>query len=268
MRIFDVHDSVGCASSSFAFNPGSEGFRGFRGTAGASPAELSDAANTRAGTCAGGAGVDAESDTVNDDSDDADPGEATDLDDDVDMADVTAPNRSQDGEDFEEEAEDVLGEYLKTKAFGEADIQAMKRPTKASATADIQLMYTTEDVKDPYTGKIVGFQPAERISNGTDGTVYLRTLALILSTESCYNKDYCERRWGDNWVGLSGGLGPLLVDELSGAELHDSLAKMEVSGMTEECRLLTIQDTPSVKSRLRKKEELVDTAVEDLIRQW
>jgi hypothetical protein len=35
-----------------------------------------------------------------DDSDDADPGEATDLEDDVGMADVTAPNRSQDGEDF------------------------------------------------------------------------------------------------------------------------------------------------------------------------
>jgi hypothetical protein len=104
---------------------------------------------------------------------------------------------------------------------------------------------------------------------------YRLTLALfppdVIHADFCYNKDYCEHRWGDNWVGLSGGLGPLLVDELSGAELHDSLAKMEVSGMTEECRLLTItsiQDTPSVKSRLRKEEELVDTAVEDLIRQW
>jgi hypothetical protein len=31
----------------------------------------------------------------------------------------------------------------------------MKRPTKASATADIALMYTPEDVKDPHTGKTV-----------------------------------------------------------------------------------------------------------------
>jgi hypothetical protein len=31
----------------------------------------------------------------------------------------------------------------------------MKRPTKANATADIALMYTAEDVKDPHTGKIV-----------------------------------------------------------------------------------------------------------------
>jgi hypothetical protein len=38
------------------------------------------------------------------------------------MPDATAPNTS-DGEDLEEEAEDVLGEYLKTKAFGEADIE-------------------------------------------------------------------------------------------------------------------------------------------------
>jgi hypothetical protein len=53
--------------------------------------------------------------------------------------------------------------------------------------------------------------------------------------------------------------------------MHDALVEMKVPGMTGECRLLTItsiQDTPSVKSRLRKEEEYIDKAVEDLIRQW
>jgi hypothetical protein len=56
------------------------------------------------------------------DSDDAASGDDTEPEDDVDMPDATAPNTS-DGEDLEEEAEDALGEYLKTKAFGEADIE-------------------------------------------------------------------------------------------------------------------------------------------------
>ncbi|KAJ7846163.1 hypothetical protein B0H13DRAFT_1907951 [Mycena leptocephala] len=45
---------------------------------------------------------------------------------------------------------------------------AMKRPTKASATPHIQLMYTAEDVKDPHTGKITlrHYIQCVRISHG------------------------------------------------------------------------------------------------------
>ncbi|KAF8144679.1 hypothetical protein K438DRAFT_1992602 [Mycena galopus ATCC 62051] len=104
---------------------------------------------------------------------------------------------------------------------------------------------------------------------------YRLTLAFfppdVVHGTICYDNTYCGTRWAETWVGLSGGLGTLLRDELSCAEMHDALVEMEVPGMTRECRLLTItsiQDTPSVKSRLRKEEEYIDKAVEDLIRQW
>ncbi|KAJ6595271.1 hypothetical protein B0H10DRAFT_1960548 [Mycena sp. CBHHK59/15] len=67
------------------------------------------------------------------------------------------------------------------------------------------------------------------------------------------------------------GLGNLLKDELSGAEVHDALSDMPVPGMTGECRLLTItsiQDTPAGKSLLRKEEEYMDKAVEALVKEW
>ncbi|KAJ7705164.1 hypothetical protein B0H14DRAFT_2647406 [Mycena olivaceomarginata] len=53
--------------------------------------------------------------------------------------------------------------------------------------------------------------------------------------------------WVDNWMGMFGGVGNLLKDGLTGLEMHDALGDMDVSGMTGECRLLTItsiQDTP------------------------
>ncbi|KAJ7714867.1 hypothetical protein B0H16DRAFT_1898951 [Mycena metata] len=84
-------------------------------------------------------------------------------------------------------------------------------------------------------------------------------------------RTHAQSRWEANWVGLTGGLGTLLMDEVSGAEMHDGLSEMEVPGMTGECRLLTItsiQDTPSEKSLLRKEEQLVETAVEALIKTW
>ncbi|KAJ7878201.1 hypothetical protein B0H13DRAFT_2346745 [Mycena leptocephala] len=63
---------------------------------------------------------------------------------------------------------------------------------------------------------------------------YRLTLALfppdVIHADFCYNKDYCERRWGDNWVGLSGGLGPLLVDELSGAVSRQALGRPGCGG--------------------------------------
>ncbi|KAJ7435710.1 hypothetical protein B0H11DRAFT_2113107, partial [Mycena galericulata] len=76
--------------------------------------------------------------------------------------------------------------------------------------------------------------------------------------------------WAKNWVGISGGLGTLLKDEISGSDLHDALHEMVVPGMNEECRVLTvtsIQDTPDGKSLL-KEEEYIDNAVEALIKQW
>ncbi|KAJ7700202.1 hypothetical protein B0H16DRAFT_1705705 [Mycena metata] len=104
---------------------------------------------------------------------------------------------------------------------------------------------------------------------------YRLTLAFfppdVVHAHFCYDKAYCQSRWEANWVGLTGGLGTLLMDEVSGAEMHDGLSEMEVPGMTGECRLLTItsiQDTPSEKSLLRKEEQLVETAVEALIKTW
>lgn len=101
------------------------------------------------------------------------------------------------------------------------------------------------------------------------------TLALfppdVVHSGVCYSENYCTKCWSDNWVGMSGGLGTLLKDELSGLEVHDALADMPVPGMTEECRLLTItsiQDTPSAKSLLRKEEDIIDKAVEALIKEW
>ncbi|KAJ7487741.1 hypothetical protein B0H11DRAFT_2014598 [Mycena galericulata] len=88
---------------------------------------------------------------------------------------------------------------------------------------------------------------------------------------SCYDNRYCGESWAKNWVGISGGLGTLLKDEISGSDLHDALHEMVVPGMNEECRVLTvtsIQDTPDGKSLLKKEEEYIDNAVEALIKQW
>ncbi|KAJ7259954.1 hypothetical protein B0H12DRAFT_1069855 [Mycena haematopus] len=104
---------------------------------------------------------------------------------------------------------------------------------------------------------------------------YRLTLALfppdVVHANFCYDNTSCGTRWAENWVGLSGGLGALLRDAVSGAEMHDALSDMEVPGMTIECCLLTItsiQDTPSVKSRLRREDEYVEKAVALLISQW
>ncbi|KAJ7088974.1 hypothetical protein C8R44DRAFT_892596 [Mycena epipterygia] len=101
------------------------------------------------------------------------------------------------------------------------------------------------------------------------------TLALFppdaVHANFCYDNEYCGSRWAENWVGMSGGLGTLLKDELSGAEMHDALVEMKVPGMTGECRLLTItsiQDTAAAKSLLRKEDDYVDKAVAALIRDW
>ena len=87
----------------------------------------------------------------------------------------------------------------------------------------------------------------------------------------CYNNEYCSDAWVKNWVGISGSLGSLLKEEMSGTEMHDALNEMAVPGMWEECRILTItsiQDTPTGKSLLKKEEEFVDAAVEALIKEW
>ncbi|KAJ7777921.1 hypothetical protein DFH07DRAFT_1056285 [Mycena maculata] len=87
----------------------------------------------------------------------------------------------------------------------------------------------------------------------------------------CYNNNFCGGEWARNWVGISGGLGSLLKDEMSGSEIHDALNEMRVPGMNEECRILTIssiQDTPNGKSLLKKEEDLIEEAVESLIKQW
>ncbi|KAJ7485617.1 hypothetical protein FB451DRAFT_1392350 [Mycena latifolia] len=42
----------------------------------------------------------------------------------------------------------------------------------------------------------------------------------------CYDKDYCGDSWMKNWVGISGGLGSLLKDEMSGLEMLDALSRM------------------------------------------
>ncbi|KAJ6530482.1 hypothetical protein DFH09DRAFT_1093529 [Mycena vulgaris] len=106
-------------------------------------------------------------------------------------------------------------------------------------------------------------------------TQYRLTLALFppdtVHASFCYDQEYCGKSWADNWVGMAGGLGTLLRDELSGSEMHDALVDMQVPGMTGECRLLTItsiQDSPTKKSLLRKEEEFIDAAVEALIRMW
>ncbi|KAJ6600117.1 hypothetical protein B0H10DRAFT_1824948 [Mycena sp. CBHHK59/15] len=101
------------------------------------------------------------------------------------------------------------------------------------------------------------------------------TLALfppnVVHANFCYDNEYCTNCWAQNWVGMSGGLGNLLKDEISGAEVHDALSDMPVPGMTGECRLLTItsiQDTPAGKSLLRKEEEYMDKVVEALVKEW
>ncbi|KAJ7484508.1 hypothetical protein FB451DRAFT_1169557 [Mycena latifolia] len=101
------------------------------------------------------------------------------------------------------------------------------------------------------------------------------TLALfppeVVHANFCYDNQYCANHWAENWVGMSGVVGTLLKDELSGAEMHDALSGMQVPGMTGECCLLTItsiQDTPAAKSLLRKEEEYIDNAVEALIKDW
>ncbi|KAJ7468188.1 hypothetical protein FB451DRAFT_1401436 [Mycena latifolia] len=101
------------------------------------------------------------------------------------------------------------------------------------------------------------------------------TLALfppeVVHANFCYDNQYCANHWAENWVGMSGVVGTLLKDELSGAEMHDALSGMQVPGMTGECRLLTItsiQDTPAAKSLLRKEEEYIDNTVEALIKDW
>ncbi|KAJ6552914.1 hypothetical protein B0H19DRAFT_1370691 [Mycena capillaripes] len=106
-------------------------------------------------------------------------------------------------------------------------------------------------------------------------TQYRLALALfppeVVHSSLCFSHDYCKRCWVDNWMGMSGGVGNLLKDGLTGSEMHDALGNMEVSGMTGECRLLTItsiQDTPGKKSSLRKEEDIIDKAVEVLIRAW
>lgn len=88
---------------------------------------------------------------------------------------------------------------------------------------------------------------------------------------ACYDHNGCNEIWAHNWVGISGGLGRLLKDEMTGLEMHDALANMEVPGMRAECRIQTIesiQDTPTVKSLLKKEEDYIEEAVAALIKQW
>ncbi|KAJ7615255.1 hypothetical protein DFH06DRAFT_125311 [Mycena polygramma] len=87
-------------------------------------------------------------------SEDADAAQDTEPEDDVDMADATASNSSQHNDSGDDDGEeDPMTEYLKTKAFGEADLEGMQRRKKASATDDVKLMYTADTVDDPHTGK-------------------------------------------------------------------------------------------------------------------
>ncbi|KAJ7729562.1 hypothetical protein B0H16DRAFT_1893824 [Mycena metata] len=83
-------------------------------------------------------------------------------DNDVDMVDISSsssvagdPEEEDEEEEEQEEGEDIITAYLQTRAFGEADIEAMKRRPKASKIADIQLIFAAEDVTDPSTGKVV-----------------------------------------------------------------------------------------------------------------
>ncbi|KAJ7212844.1 hypothetical protein C8J57DRAFT_1227483 [Mycena rebaudengoi] len=75
--------------------------------------------------------------------------EETEHEEDVHMSDAnttedgaTEDGATEDGEEADEaeEEEDPMTAYLKTKAFGEADLESLKRPSKANATADAQLI--------------------------------------------------------------------------------------------------------------------------------
>ncbi|KAJ6450134.1 hypothetical protein C8R47DRAFT_1329919 [Mycena vitilis] len=106
-------------------------------------------------------------------------------------------------------------------------------------------------------------------------TQHRLTLALfppdVVHSAHCYTNSYCDSSWVGNWMGMSGGVGRLLRDGLSGSEMHDRLVEMEVMGMTEECRLLTItsiQDTAEKKSVLKKEEDIIDKTVAALIKNW
>lgn len=87
----------------------------------------------------------------------------------------------------------------------------------------------------------------------------------------CHNQGYCNREWEKSWTSMTGVLGALLKEELSGAEIHDKLEGYPIGGMTRECHdrtcRLNIKETAERKSVLKKEEVIIDEAVAALIKQ-
>ncbi|KAJ7279430.1 hypothetical protein C8J57DRAFT_1502087 [Mycena rebaudengoi] len=95
----------------------------------------------------------------------------------------------------------------------------------------------------------------------------------VVHAEACYGRGYCEQSWRDAWMAPSGILGALLNDEEPGVEIHDKLPSLIVGGMSERCRVLTIEgiqdraatpNNPAKKSELKREDAIISLAIASL----
>ncbi|KAJ7442284.1 hypothetical protein FB451DRAFT_112571 [Mycena latifolia] len=85
----------------------------------------------------------------------------------------------------------------------------------------------------------------------------------------CFNHAYCAAQWENSWMSMSGVLGDLIKYELPGAVIHDKLGDYPTGAMTGDCHALTcskVKEGVGRKSDLKKEEDIIDKALEALIK--
>ncbi|KAJ6597752.1 hypothetical protein DFH09DRAFT_1304519 [Mycena vulgaris] len=86
----------------------------------------------------------------------------------------------------------------------------------------------------------------------------------------CHSERFCTAEWESSWVSIAGVLGALIKDELPGSEIHDKLESYPIGAMTRECHHRTctnLRGDGERKSIFKQEEEIIDEAVEELMKQ-
>ncbi|KAJ7024268.1 hypothetical protein C8F04DRAFT_1270457 [Mycena alexandri] len=86
----------------------------------------------------------------------------------------------------------------------------------------------------------------------------------------CHDHMWCAGQWEEAWTSLAGPLGDFIVEELAGSEIMAKLSTYRVGGMHFECFRRTcegLKDSEDGKSILRREEEIIDDAVQQLMNQ-
>ncbi|KAJ7435446.1 hypothetical protein FB451DRAFT_1464202 [Mycena latifolia] len=83
----------------------------------------------------------------------------------------------------------------------------------------------------------------------------------------CTSERFCASEWEAGWTSVSGILGALIREELPGSEIHDKLETYSFGAMTGDCRRRSCTTLKGETSVLKKEEEIIDAAVNELMKQ-